>query len=441
MHNVPKTVQARLRQAPATTDQHPDADLLTAFAERSLAARERDHVLEHLAQCGDCREVVALALPPTEAVALLNSGSTARIGWLSWPVLRWGVVAAGILAVTSIGILQYKQRHQEKTLVATGVTAYDRSPESSARSSTSADQPAPRPNGIVAQPEPMHRATSMGTFHAAPAGLESGAGGGHVSVAPRRALAPAATTKQNPTPPSTAVEASGATPLAAAPAAAQNETQTPAPAEDQLAKNEQELSQDSADRVARAKSAAEQPSPVMLPAPLLRTDPTLMGVAMLRWTINANGSLQRSVDGGKTWLNVNVIADNSMTSKLAPGLQTTTVKVQAEPTTQASTQMKKDANIEGKSSEAEPPAHTIFRAVAVSSNAAEVWAGGSGGALYHTIDAGNRWVRVVPSDTGVRLTGDIIGIRFSDPRDGTVTTSNVEIWTTTDAGQTWHKQQ
>ncbi len=130
MQNVPKIVRARLqREKPITAEPHPDADLLTAFAEHSLPARERDHVLEHLARCGDCREVVALALPATEAVALASSDSTARIGWLSWPILRWGVVAAGILAVTSVGILQYRQRQQEKTLIATSLTSRDHSAE------------------------------------------------------------------------------------------------------------------------------------------------------------------------------------------------------------------------------------------------------------------------------------------------------------------------
>jgi photosystem II stability/assembly factor-like uncharacterized protein len=88
-----------------------------------------------------------------------------------------------------------------------------------------------------------------------------------------------------------------------------------------------------------------------------------------------------------------------------------------------------------------PSANIVFRALSVSSNAAEVWAGGSRGALYHTLDGGNLWARVVPSDGGMILAGDVISIQFSDSQNGSVTTSNAEVWTTNDAGQTWHKQQ
>jgi photosystem II stability/assembly factor-like uncharacterized protein len=60
--------------------------------------------------------------------------------------------------------------------------------------------------------------------------------------------------------------------------------------------------------------------------------------------------------------------------------------------------------------------------------------------LYHTLDGGNSWTRVVPPATGISLTGDILSIQFSDSQNGTVTTSSTEVWTTLDDGQTWHKQ-
>src|SRR5579859_6012697 len=115
MQDVPKIVRERLRAGTPVTSQvspnHPDADVLTAFAEQSLPERERAVLLEHLARCSDCRDIVALALPETEQVATVNRA--AARGWLSWPTLRWGLVAAGIVAIASVGIVQYERRPEK----------------------------------------------------------------------------------------------------------------------------------------------------------------------------------------------------------------------------------------------------------------------------------------------------------------------------------------
>src|SRR6266571_6531419 len=112
MQNVPNIVRERLKAAAPAVD-HPDADLLTAFVERSLSNRERSVLLEHLARCGDCRDVVSLALPATESVQSILAASPR--GWLTWPALRWGLVAAGIVAIASFGIVQYRQHLQPAT--------------------------------------------------------------------------------------------------------------------------------------------------------------------------------------------------------------------------------------------------------------------------------------------------------------------------------------
>ncbi len=124
MAELPKIVHQRL--LPVTTEQvalaqaHPEADVLTAFAEQALPALERDDVLRHLALCGDCRDVVALALPadvaairatevPAQeeaqsrevvAVAAGRAGAERkrRFAWagFGWANLRWATLAAGI---------------------------------------------------------------------------------------------------------------------------------------------------------------------------------------------------------------------------------------------------------------------------------------------------------------------------------------------------------
>ena len=111
MQDAPKIVRERLKVAMPAVN-HPDPDLLTAFSERSLPQLERDIVLEHLARCGDCRDVVALALPATEPLQTPSKAPSA--GWLAWPALRWGFVAAGIVAIGSFGIVQFQRRSESQ---------------------------------------------------------------------------------------------------------------------------------------------------------------------------------------------------------------------------------------------------------------------------------------------------------------------------------------
>ncbi|HEX3685308.1 MAG TPA: YCF48-related protein [Bryobacteraceae bacterium] len=73
--------------------EHPDANLLAAFAEKKLLAHEREELLAHLAECADCREVVALTSVNEQ---------TGRPKPLS-PVWRWGSAAAAA-ALILIGV-------------------------------------------------------------------------------------------------------------------------------------------------------------------------------------------------------------------------------------------------------------------------------------------------------------------------------------------------
>ena len=56
MEQIPKIARQRL-QVMARAGDHPDLNLLAAFAEKSLHGDEREGVLAHLAQCAECREV------------------------------------------------------------------------------------------------------------------------------------------------------------------------------------------------------------------------------------------------------------------------------------------------------------------------------------------------------------------------------------------------
>ena len=467
MQNVPKIVAKRLH-SPAT-ESHPDADLLTAFAEKSLTGAERDQVVEHLARCGNCREVVSLALPPQVELQPLAEHS---VNWLRWTLLRgsasrWAAVAAGVVLIASIGTLQYR-RQQGRELASNAIeakptiaTREQRSqpasqaalPEAGAREDKLAP---PRPRTDLTENKSVRREGTIVLPRTNSAVAGGGAIGGPIvrsrpsqilNLAPPHGSdlggtpAPPAA-KQSPVPaaaPQTVV-VGGAVPTLEAQSETVEVTAQSAPQsqiQGQLVQNE--TAEQSADRVGKAKPASAQASLAMAP-PSLHSEPILMkSLAAPRWTISPNGALQRSFDGGQTWQEVNVAANDSALDRRQKA-QMMTVEVQADLTSEPQPEARAEAKKAKSKDMQSAPVPTIFRALSVSSNATEVWAGGSGGALYHTTDAGNSWARVLPSAAGVNLTGDILSVQFSDPRNGTVTTSTGEVWTTTDAGHTWHKQ-
>ena len=110
MTQLPKIVRARL-QAGEKPGAHPDADLLTAFAENSLPERERLSVLEHLSRCADCREVAALAQPEfaEQQIAVAAAASSPAPSRARWPgrlIFGWGTLAA--CAVIAVFLLRYQ---------------------------------------------------------------------------------------------------------------------------------------------------------------------------------------------------------------------------------------------------------------------------------------------------------------------------------------------
>jgi photosystem II stability/assembly factor-like uncharacterized protein len=109
-----------------------------------------------------------------------------------------------------------------------------------------------------------------------------------------------------------------------------------------------------------------------------------------RFTIASDGALVRSLDSGKTWQKLPVGGDN------------------------------------------------MFRAV--SANSFDLWVGGAAGALYHSSDGGQTFSRIIPASRGMKLTADIASVEFVDSQHGKVVTTAGEVWSTSDAGQTWEKQ-
>ncbi len=103
----------------ATTkhDFHPDAESLSAFAEQALSERERGHVLAHLALCGRCRQVVALAqqagLDAEVAPAAAKRAAIQPYAWFTSWRFAW-IPAAALAASVALAVFVHT-RHVEQS--------------------------------------------------------------------------------------------------------------------------------------------------------------------------------------------------------------------------------------------------------------------------------------------------------------------------------------
>lgn len=489
MPELPNLVRERLK-ASRPSNAHPDPDVLTAFAEHSLPESERAVVLEHLARCHDCRDILSLALPAIVTVETARVPLPARKGWLGAPALRWGVVAAGFAVVAVSGMLEYQHRRQPETFIAArqaapaaqATTTQASRDEKSAKPTPSA----PSAAGGVANAAPAE-ASRVDTGRANAQNADNAFAKERAATANpvRGAVSPSATsapqtpqlTAALPTPPS-AEGAAIAAPIKqnsqfssraapSAPVTVQAQTQLHVMSEqvevtaqpDQLeAKNQQKdrpaagTGQHSAmDATVDKAKAPSTTVEVSAAAPLLQTEsaaPTRPSTLLAsRWAISATGGLLHSFDQGRTWATVDVNANQSTGANLV-ALQAAPEYKKYEQTAQDMTQQQVQGQAQSKTlSKSSAPGRQkataasastpVFRAV--SANGLEIWAGGSAGVLYHSSDGGQQWTRALPSASGVSLTGDIVGIAFTDPQHGKIETSTSELWTTADAGQTWHK--
>src|ERR1700691_714636 len=98
--------------AAAKHEFHPDAESLNAFAQQALSDRERGQVLEHLAACGRCRQVIALAREAADAEAATATPAPERraavqpdLWWKRWRLV-W-VPTAVVAAITAASISVY----------------------------------------------------------------------------------------------------------------------------------------------------------------------------------------------------------------------------------------------------------------------------------------------------------------------------------------------
>src|SRR6266404_3878473 len=459
MTEVPKIVYDRLRAA-LPEQAHPDADLLTAFAEQALSATERDGVLQHLALCGDCRDVVALALPAADLVAapiasetdgLQTTASRSRGPHklsFAWPTLRWAALAAGAVVAAAVLLVHPGKLNQATPSAHQQITpsAPAASGPQIASSSVPSSQIATSPNNQYAvlakdEAEPKSELRLSKKLKAGqavkPAQAESGmlladnkkdsGQAGKPSAAPSdrdRVFAYDAPSSRAAT---ETVEVSGAAAAVTTEPSAENalmaRNETPrddAPAIEKAKPALQEMETMETNEQVKTEAAAvpgparAQTRNVMSAAKLASpASPTL--ARNVTWAIKA-GVLQRSLDSGQSW---------------------------------------QDA------------LHADHPLLCYASHDEDVWTGGQAGTLFHSANSGVTWVQVQPSIKARQLSSDIthIDVRNAEVRNAEVrdddlrgnmrdelrgnargpaeillsTTTN-EIWSSSDGGKTWTKK-
>jgi hypothetical protein len=399
MAEIPKIVSQRLHATDGAR-VHPDADLITAFVEKSLGNRERVQVLEHLSHCSGCREIASLSATQPGIVADAGSVVPASVGWLPWPVLRWGAAVACVIVVGAAVTIRHRQETAEiatkvtegKPVAEAQIKALDHAFAKKAASSQLPDREV-KTAFVAKQPEPPGQAPNSPTPPAAvvagasaspvPSGLQmpTATGSNFTMTANRQK-----TRNPNPVVGNYAAAASSPVEMADARTGALAEM---VPGRAKAASSE---SQDAKTEKAAGGSALARKETVEVSAAAVNvaSDEPIPANLAPRWTLSSDGTLQRSLDSGRTWQTIPVASK------------------------------------------------TIFRALAA--NELDIWVGGSAGALFHSSDAGRHWTQVRPAANGEALADDIIGVEFTDLLHGKLTTSNAETWITADGGQTWQRQ-
>ncbi len=108
------------------------------------------------------------------------------------------------------------------------------------------------------------------------------------------------------------------------------------------------------------------------------------------WNVSPDGQVQRSTDGGKTFSSI--------------------------------------------------PVATGIKFMAIAAVGDDVWAGGAGGALYHSANGGATWNSVGISFAGKPITEMVTGIQVTDPQHLTVTMASGSQWASDDGVQSWQRK-
>jgi hypothetical protein len=437
---LPQIVKQRMAAMPP--QEHPEANLLTAFAEQALRPEEREQMLVHLAACADCRDVVALASPDIE-VPGVQSSSPIVPQPTGWQFMRWGTLAAS-MAILAVVILvrapELNQRSPDYTQTRsvpapTPSQAAEEPPQSGGGGGGAGGRTRDK-NEVAAignRPETQADTSSRGYFEAAPGraaqplkrkSAEAGATAGVNPPSP----APAAPLYDAQSVPSQAP--GGSTQTYAALSKPRKDAAEPTSADDSFQSDGEGLNESRS----AAKTASRPVVAMSAPPPPPAAQPEV--------------AAQMEKQDSKSRAENEYAASGASLSAANDKLETSqTVAAETAP---AETKDKKlsDADVaawrwrardgllqrsrDGRTWEEVKIAEGV-RVSSVTVSGRSVWASG-GGMLYHSKD-GATWER-----SNGAFGGAVRELEFSSFLDGRLVTANGEIWVTRDGGRTWERQ-
>ena len=502
MDGLKKLVAGRL--ATAAVEQHPDPDVLNAFAEHALSDAERAQVLQHLGACKDCRETLHLAAEHSPEAQPVLSFQPKRRPWL---MFRWGAVAASVVIVGATVIARYPARHAAQYSQKPAAPQFENYSKV-AEEKTPSDVREMRDRLAPPATPPIKERPAEKHMTAKPhANMEfDGTDEVHVAGSPRvdedkkKADLPLTVMGRNTLP---------------LPAPSQQQTSAQAVDESQVADKDLRKTRSGVGYAARAgkQEAFHGNQSGLIQGTVV--DPSGAVVNNAKVTMNGPVGSQTAISDTKgnfvfssltpgsysikteaTGFKASEIADVAVADdkpaavgvRLEPGSASETVEVSAAAVSADSVAAAEAAPAQAKAGAGGGPVmgsllqNTVtnnspamlkmalvpqwrlsvggivqrsfdlgssWQNVTVSKKAVftvlctvkqHVWVGGKGGLLFHSVDAGQSWQHVRPSESSDKLHSDVTHIDFPDPSDGSVSASNGEVWSTSDGGRTWRRQ-
>jgi hypothetical protein len=454
MELLPKIARERLQRS--SVSEHPDADLLTAFAEQSLTPRERSQVADHLSHCGECREVLVIASPVDTGVSSASAAhliTRRKSSLLSWPVLLWGALAACLVVVSAAGLLLSRRAsgpekfdrasQQENTQVVmdqqpnaslreySAPAAHPESRKQSLDFATKAEAPAPAKlpatsanrKKFIALPDQRAAKDSAGLLALSPGVNDKGemdklSQAAPGAASPSRIDADRVTTAQSApvAPPQIATGgalahekiAAASTPMAAESSNKEERQNRPqVPSETAEVTSDAVVLQSQTATLAKKAQSKAKPDHSEAKSNAANASGRVSSDLAATAAITSGSRLMRDVSSARWTLSPDGLPQRSFDSGK------TWEKMQVDN-------------------------HTGFRAL--SAQGMDIWVGGPAGILYHSSDVGMHWTRIVPVSESTTLASDIVSMDFRDRVHGKLITGNRESWTTSDGGKTWQRE-